>query len=146
MSFVSSQCLGPGEVLVSFDVVSLFTKVPVDLAIHVAKRRLEADTDLSERTALSVDNIISLLKLCLNATYFTFCGTPYQQVFGTAMGSPVSVVIANLVMEHVEEQALESYTNPPRFWKRYVDDVCCAIPRSEVSLFLQHLNSIEPSI
>lgn len=63
-----------------------------------------------------------------------------------AIGSPVSVVITNFVMKILGERALESYTNPPLFWKRHVDDVCCAITRDEVSPFLQHLNSIEPSI
>ena len=32
------------------------------------------------------------------------------------------------------------------FWKRYVDDICCALPSQEVTPFLHHLNSIEPSI
>ena len=31
-----------------------------------------------------------------------FEGRSYQQVVGTAMGSPVSVVVANLVMEDIE--------------------------------------------
>ena len=30
---------------------------------------------------------------CLKTTQFTYNGTYYQQVFGTAMGSPVSVVM-----------------------------------------------------
>ena len=86
VSFVSSLRLDPDEVLVSFDVVSLFIKVPIDLALQVARRRLEADSSLSEHTKLNVDNIMKLLILCLNATYFNFRGVVYQQVFGTAMG------------------------------------------------------------
>ena len=58
----------------------------------------------------------------------------------------VSVVIANLVMEHIEEKALTSFSHRVLFWKRYVDDVCCALPAREVTPFLLHLNSIEPSI
>ncbi len=38
-----------------------------------------------------------MLTLCLNATYLVYRNEYYQQKFGTVMGSPVSVTIANLV-------------------------------------------------
>ena len=38
------------EELVSFDVVSLFTKIPVDLAVKVAEERLREDASLGQRT------------------------------------------------------------------------------------------------
>ena len=61
---------------------------------------------LGQRTSLPVEDIVDLLPFCLNTTYFVFEGTYYQQVFGTAMGSPVSALIANLVMEDVEQRVL----------------------------------------
>jgi len=146
VQFISEQTLAPGEVLASFDVVSLFMRVPVELAIRMARQRLESDPSLNDRTSLSVQSIITLLELCLNATYFSFRGDVYQQIYGTAMGSPVSVVVANLVMEHVEERALSSFAVPPRFWKRYVDDICVAMRGDLIPPFLDHLNSIESTI
>ena len=104
--FVRGKTLKADQVLVSFDVVSLFTDIPVDLAIKVAAKRLRQDVTLLQRTSLPVDDIIDLLSFCLNTTNFVFEGCYYQQVFGTAMGSPVSAVIANLVMEDVEQRAL----------------------------------------
>ena len=68
----------------------------------------------------------------INATYFSFRGVTYQQIHGTAMGSPVSVVIANLVMEIVEERPLETFSTLVKCWKRYVDDVFCAVSRTMV--------------
>ena len=63
------------------------------------------------------------------------------------MGSPVSAVIANLVMEDVEQRALASVPVSLSFWKRFVvDDVISAVSRNEIDILLQHLNSIEPSI
>ena len=50
-----------------------------------------------------------MLALCLEATYLMFDGQVYQQVHGMAMGSPVSVIVANLVMEDIEERALSSF-------------------------------------
>ena len=83
----------------SFDVVSLFTKVPVDLALQIACVWLENDDTFDTHSGLSVASIMSLLSLCLNATYFSSRSVFYKQVFGTAMGSPASV--ANLVMEDI---------------------------------------------
>jgi len=78
----------------------------------VARCRLENDASLLERTSLSVDDIIELLTLCLDATLLSFRRKVYKQVHGSAVGSPVSVVVANLVMEDVEERTLESFPNP----------------------------------
>ena len=144
--FISSQTLGENEILVSFDVVSLFTKVPTDLATKVAHQRLTDDASLPGHTSLTPDDIITLLEFCLNATYFAFRNSFYQQVHGTAMGSPVSVVVADLVMEDVESRALSTYPFPPQFWKRYVDDTCCALRSDLVDDFHRHLNSIEDCI
>ena len=145
-SFIASQTLSSGMILVSFDVVSLFTRVPADLAISVAGERLKADSSLSERTALSADQVVKLLQFCLDATYLAYRGEFFKQTFGTAMGSPVLVTVANLVMESVEERALSTYQSPVPFWKRYVDDTVTALPQDQVKAFHSHLNTIEASI
>ena len=52
---------------------------------------------------------MDLLNLCLTTQPlfdFQYNGKYYQQLDGTAMGSPVSVVIAEIVMQNIEEQAL----------------------------------------
>ena len=97
--FIRDKTLNACGELVSFAVVSLFAKIPVDLAVKVAEERLREDASLGQRTSLPVEDIIHLLSFCLKTTQFAYNGTYYQQVFGTAMGSPVSAVIANLVME-----------------------------------------------
>ena len=95
--FIRDKILNACVELVSFNVVSLFSKIPVDLAIRVAEERLKEDASLGQITSLPVEDIIHLLSFCLKTTQFTYNGTYYQQVFGTAMGSPVSAVIANMV-------------------------------------------------
>ena len=132
-SFISTKVVHPDEILASIDVVSFFTRVPVELAVTVADSRLTVDDTLSSRTNLSVDNIICPLKFCLSN--MSFCGQFFLQLHGTAMGSPVSVSVANLVMEDVEERALASYDVELPFWKRYVDDVCTFIPKKESLAF-----------
>ncbi len=55
-------------------------------------------------------------------------------------------MVANLIMEDVEERSLATVEVKPMFWKRYVDDTCTALPVDKVQEFLDHLNSIQPSI
>jgi len=49
-------------------------------------------------------------------------------------------------MENIEARALETFTDPPRLWKRYVDDTFVITNKSKLSEFLTHLNTIESSI
>ena len=47
----------------------------------------------------------------------------YEQVLGAAVGSPVSAVIANMVMQDVEKRTSTTSPVKPFFWKWYVNDV-----------------------
>ena len=62
------------------------------------------------------------------------------------MGSPVSVAVTNLVMEDVEDRALETFDIQLPFWKHFVDDTCTVVPKERVQDLYIHLNSIEESI
>ena len=112
---IAEQHIQEKKSLVSFDVVSLFTNVSRDLALEVVPRRLEMDDTLQEQTNLNVQSILSLLHICLNATFLAFRGQYYQHISGTAMGSPVSVTIANMVLEEIEERASSTFSPAPHF-------------------------------
>jgi len=94
---------------------------------------------------LEIDDIMELLEFVVTPTYFTFRGVIYQQRFGTAMGSPLSPIIANLFMEWLEQRTLA--TAPvncrPRLWKRFVDDTLEVIKRGSVTQLTEHLNSVD---
>ena len=62
------------------------------------------------------------------------------------MGSPVSVVAAEIVMQQLEERALSTYTNPPSFWFRYVDDTLTSVNKHQKNDFVDHLNKQNPSL
>ena len=63
-----------------------------------------------------------------------------------AMGSPISPVLADLVMEEIEETAMSTAPHAPKWWFRYVDDSHTCLKRDHVNEFHRHLNSINPNI
>ncbi|XP_068756304.1 uncharacterized protein [Montipora capricornis] len=132
--------------MVSFDVVSLFTAIPVDKAWDYVRKKLEDDLSLHSRTNLDIKDIISLLNFVLSNNFFVYNDTIYKQIHGCAMGSPVSPVVANLCMEEIEKTAINTSTVSPKFWKRYVDDSFCIIKSDAVASFHDSLNSIDQHI
>ena len=142
VEFLSGLTIESNEIMVSFDVVSLFTKIPVNLALQIVEDRLQACQNLEEITNWTVNNICTGLRICLEATYLRFRGKYFKQIFGTAMRSPVSVVVADLVMEDVEERAMKCFGQPPRIWERYVDDTFVVLHKSILDPFFAHINGM----
>ncbi|BHF77052.1 hypothetical protein SprV_0502015400 [Sparganum proliferum] len=83
--------------------------------------------------------IIQLLKFCPK-TYFTFDEKINEQVKGTPMGSPISGLIAEAVLQWLESLVFRHHR--PKFWARYVDDTFVVIERDQVLTFKEHLNAI----
>ena len=124
--------------LVSFDVrKSLFTSIPFQLALDCTATAIKNSTT---KLLLPTDGLMDLLNLCLMSTYFQYNGKHYKQLHGTAMGSPVSVVVAEIIMQNIEEQVLANYKRTLPLWLRYVDDTFTAVHKDEINDFHDHLN------
>ncbi len=135
------------EIMISHDVVSLFTNTPIDVALSIIRERLTCDPTLRKRTKLEVDDIMELLSFVLTTTYFQFRGKIYRQKFGVAMGSPVSPIVSNLFMEHLEQRVIATAPDEckPQIWKWYVDDIFEIIKKGETTNLTDHINTIDTS-
>ena len=80
--------------LISFDVNSLFTKVPVHDLLEFLKEEIH-ELDIP----ISIDCFMKLLELCVIDNQFVVNGKFFKQTFGFAMGNPLSPILANLYME-----------------------------------------------
>lgn len=96
---LSGNLLNDNYVLVSFDVTSLFTNIPLDLELQGIRNRWGHIKNL---TKILMDDFISAVELILSSTFFTFDNIIYKQIFGTLMRSPLSSVIADIVMQEEE--------------------------------------------
>lgn len=138
--------------LVSYDVDSLFTSIPVVESLEVIRGRLSGDPSVVERSKLQVCELIRLVEFCLTRCYFVFEGDVYIQNDGIAMGSSLSVVVANIYMFHFEEMALQEGMSRglqvPDVWMRYIDDILARFKgdAEDVRVYLDFLNSLRPTI
>ena len=92
----------------SFDVKSLFPSIPLQLALKFTETTILQSTD---PLPLPTEDIMDLLNLCLTSTYFQYNGKHYKQLHGTAIGSPVSVVVAEIVMQHRGKRSFDLPTS-----------------------------------
>ncbi|BHF58749.1 hypothetical protein SprV_0100170400 [Sparganum proliferum] len=124
----------PSGVMVSFDVTSLSTSIPQDLAVETIEPLLREKYDETENY-LGHAQINQLLKTCS-----AFDGTIYEQVKGTPMGSLISDLIAEAVLQRLDLVVIRHHG--PKFWAWYVDDTFVVIGRDQMLTFEEHLNAV----
>ena len=97
--------------LVSFDVKALFTSIPTNLATECVDKLLTENTNLlAQLTSLNKNDILRLLEICIQSTIFQWNNKIYQQYHGTPMGSPISVALAELTMQSINQNQ-SKFTN-----------------------------------
>ena len=111
------------NIMNAHDVVSLFTNVPITKALEVTRKKIEEDKTLSDSTKLDANDVMSLLEFVMSTTYFQFDGQYYQQIHSVPMGSPISVIMSDIFMENLEEEAMDTalLDTRPKIWQRYID-------------------------
>jgi len=122
--------------LISLDVVSLFTNIPQDLAINSIIKRWAL---IKLKTNIPKDEFLEAIKLILSSTYFVF-NKKNLQTYGTPMGSPLSPVIAYMVLQDLEEEALNKINCNIPFYFRYVDDILLAAPIDQITKIVDTFN------
>jgi hypothetical protein len=141
--------------LASLDVVGLYPNIPVEKALECTRYRLENDHTLGGRTDWSIDNIMKLLRICLITYFKTIDGKIWRQTDGCPIGKSISGEIAELFMDHFENQNIFSGNLgfQPVFWKRMRDDVFLIwktkdnfTEKDELCIFVENLNLIEERI
>ena len=69
---ISNFKINDNNLMLSFDVVSLFTKILVHIAKSVIFDHLKCDSKFKIRHKLNINKIMNALDLCLDSTYLCF--------------------------------------------------------------------------
>ena len=131
----------------SFDIVSLFTNIPLNETIELATNEMYKDNNMFRN--LSKNKFKSMLEAVCKDTYFIFNEDLYLQTDGVAMGSPMSSIFANIFLGFHEKKWLDDCPESfkPAFYKRYVDDTLIIFNHpSHAEQFLDYPNSKHQNI
>nr|VZI08046.1 unnamed protein product [Spirometra erinaceieuropaei] len=91
------------------------------LAIETIRILLEKHYNETDNK-IKIKHLGDLLKLC-SKTLFTFNGATHEHVEGTPMGSPLSSLTAEAMLQRLEALAFDKYR--PRLWGRSQHQLAC---------------------
>lgn len=143
VAFINRAQLPKNYILISLDVVSLFTNVPKMLVNKIIEEKWDS---LSEIVKMKKDLFIRLMNSCFDLGYFSFEEKFYVQLDGTTMGGPASPTIANFVMQYILEKVSTLLPFEVKYMRLYVDDMFMAVPNGEVDNILNYFNGIDDKI
>lgn len=135
--------LPEGFVIVSFDVVSLFTNIPLYLILDIFTEHFDL---IQDQCNIPKDDFLNVITYLYNNTYFSFNHNFYQQIKGLPMGGATSPTIAEIVMNKLLYYITDTIDFQLPFLYQYVDDLLTAVPRDKVDFTLNIFNSYNPNL
>ena len=142
-----------GDFCISYDVVSLFTNVPLDLTISIVADELYADDNIN-KPPMPKKSFVLLLRDATGGM-FQHRQEVYQHCDGVSMGNPLAPTLANFFLGFLERNLFTTtpgstkdiLKSEPKLYLRYVDDVFCVFKSSaNYKQFLSKLNNLHPNL
>ena len=138
---VREMRLGEDEELISYDVVSLYTNVPVLEAIQVCTDMLYNLTP-DKRPNIDKDTFIQLCRIASCEVVMLTHDGYYIQKDGLAMGSSPAPHLANGWLSQYEE----TIKGDSRLYDRYMDDILKEEKKDNIAKKLDEINSLHPKL
>ncbi|CAF3147175.1 unnamed protein product [Rotaria sp. Silwood2] len=133
--------------LCTIDVADLYTMIPQVEGVLSLKRMLD-HFNLKQINGLKIEAIIRLARFVMKNNYFKYDGQFYHQIRGGAMGSPLTLTIANCYMYFFEQNIIKQINNSYGLYVRYIDDIFIAInwPNRHLTKQIDRWNEFDMNI
>ena len=139
---LKDKTLEQDEIMVSYDVNSLFTEIPLDETIDYVIDQIYNEGKLAPLMSKTIFK--RLLARVTKGSVFSFNNKLYKQTDGCGMGNPLSPVLANIFMCKLEEHIIPRHS--PAFYHRYVDDCLSKRKKDSPDHLLQSFKAYHPNI
>ncbi|CAF3295340.1 unnamed protein product, partial [Rotaria sp. Silwood2] len=110
----------------TIDVVDLYTMIPQVEGVLSLKKMLDY-LKLKKVGGLKIETITRLSRFFMQNNYFSYDGQFYHQIRGGAMGSPLTLTMANCYMFLFERRIATQIKNSGGLYFRYIDDLFIVI-------------------
>lgn len=130
--------------LITADVSSLYTEIDTNKGIALMWAFMRQNGDLFPPTLIG--HLHSLLRIVMTRNYLRFKDKTYHQIKGTAMGTPVAPVYANIFMFILERAVLKRYDDRIIYYRRYLDDIFMLVKTGPYEDILQSFQTMEKNI
>ena len=146
INLIPKELLNDGYKLISFDVVSLFTNVPLLFTVNIILDRIFKNNLI--KTSLSRRTLKKLILDSCRKTIFSFNNKLYKQVDGVSMGSSLGPVLANIIMTELESKIIKPLIDRGivKFYCRYVDDTLVLIKPENIDYVHNLINNFHPNL
>ncbi|CAF4392485.1 unnamed protein product [Rotaria magnacalcarata] len=139
--------LKPTTRFCTFDIRNLYTMLPQEESLDILMTFLHAH-GYRKVKGISIDTIKKLASIILKDNVFAYGKKIYKQTTGGAMGSSLTLTLANIFMSEWQKTIVEEQTKTGEFYGRYIDDIFMTWNRSEEELrkLLDDVNTWHPNI
>ena len=122
----------PKKFLVSYDVASLLTNIPLQETTDIA---INLIFNQNPNLNITKKELKNLFLFTASQTHLIFNSKFHNQIDGVAMGSPLAPALANIFVGFYESKWLNEYNlSKSKFYLRYVDDILAAFDQEQDSL------------
>jgi len=142
-NYIRNKTIAAHEILLSLDVTALFNNIPKELVMRAIESRWG---DIQKSVKFDLTQFVHALDLILSSTCFSFNDTYYEQIYGSPMGSPLSPILADMVMDDLETHCIKKLNFEIHTYYRYVDDIFLIIPKTKVESVLKTFNNYHPRL
>lgn len=141
---ISTVKIPKDHLLVSFDVVSLFTNIPVELVYDIINIKWNK---IKQFTSIPYNIFMDMMDFCIyDANYFVFQKQIYKQNDGVPMGSPLAPTLAGLALDFLLSKVVAKLKQKPKFVLKYVDDLLLELHISQLEIVLKKFNDFHPKL
>ena len=145
-NYIRNVAIEDDEIMVSFDVTSLYTNIPIIDTLNIIKDYVNNDDQFTRKTTILRDRFLDLVHLVVITTWYTFNSQFSQQTDGVAVKGPASSTTAEIYMQAYERTAITTALNLLKVWEQFVDDVYSFLKHTHLENFFHHINNLHQNI